>query len=109
MTSFEKIESILSRGISLHDMGVNNWALYKEQALLVLEELEGQKLSVLGGDVYELINGLIEPNYDNWYCNKIENEPLTNFVQRSASRAYQYISGYCTESGREPLFVLVVE
>lgn len=105
----EKIESILSSGIALHDTGVNNWALGKEQALLAIEKLESQKLSVLGGDVYELIDGAIEPNYDNWYCDKSENESLNDFVHRSANQARQYVSDYSTASGRDALFVLVVE
>ena len=50
----KKVESIISSGVALHDTGVSNWALSKEQALDALDKFEAEKISVLGGDVYEL-------------------------------------------------------
>lgn len=104
----EKIESFLSCGIALHDSGISNWALSKDQALLAIDKFESQKLPVLGGDVYELAEGVPESNYDNWYCDKHEGESLDDFVYRSASQARQYVSNYRAPSGQDAFFVLVV-
>ncbi len=104
-----KIESVISCGLSLHDLGVNNWALSKEQALRVLDMFEMQNIAVLGGDVYEMINSLPSSNYDNWCCDQNANESLDEYVSRSNDYAKRYIRNYRSSTGREVLFVLVAK
>lgn len=105
----EKMKSILSCGISLHDFGVNNWALTKAQALVVFNKLEQENRSVLGGDVFQIVNGMPESNYDNWYCDRLEGEDSNSYSSRSISIACQYVYQYQHPNGKEALFVLVVE
>lgn len=104
-----KVESIISSGIALHSVGVSNWALSKEQALDALDKFEAEKISVLGGDVYELNNGEPESNYDNWYCDREPDESLENYVARSISKARAYISNYSSPNQKQEMFVLVAE
>ena len=105
----KKIESIISNGIALHDTGVSNWALSKEQALKALDKFEAEKISVLGGDVYELNDGELESNYDSWYCNRESDESLENYVVRSISKARLYISNYNSPNQKQEMFVFVAE
>ena len=101
------VEAILSRGLSLHESGVNNWALKKDEVFAALEEFERIGIPVLGGDVYELDHGKPISNYDNWYCDPNTGEARHSFVQRSIDRARKYINAYRNPRGRETLFVLV--
>ncbi len=103
----ENIKEVLSCGIPLLDFGINNWALNRSQSLLALVELKKRKISILGGDVYEIVNNMPESNNDNWYCNRHDNEALEDFVDRSINDASDYISSYVNPSGRKTLFVLV--
>jgi len=107
MSESEKVLSILSRGVSLHSAGVNSWALNREQALAAIEECEIEKVAVLGGDVYELSNGSLEQNYDNWYCDRNPGESIGEFIRRSIGIARTYILSY--RGVKDVFFVLVVE
>lgn len=105
----KKVESIISSGVALHDTGVSNWALSKEQALNALDKFEVEKISVLGGDVYELNDGELESNYDNWYCDREPDESLENYVTRSINKARAYISNYRSQNQKQEMFVFVAE
>ncbi len=105
----ENVEAVLSIGVSLFDIGINNWALNKSQSMRALDEFERLKIPVLGGDVYEVVDGTPESNYDNWYCDRNDKEVLGEFIARSISYAREYISNYSNPSGRETLFVLVAQ
>ncbi len=103
----EDVKAILSSGISLSEIGVNNWALTEAQAMQALDKFESLNTPVLGGDIYEMVDGEPESNYDNWYCDQNDNEELGEFVARSISYARQYIGNYRNPSGRETFFVFV--
>lgn len=105
----EKVRSILSVGIEINGLGVNNWALSREQSLAAIKEFESQKIAVLGGDVYELVDGKPESNSDNWYCDQEPGEKLDKFFVRSCDHAKQYINNYKNPRGRETFFVIVAE
>jgi len=99
------IESILSMGEGLHEFGINNWALSKEQALNALCKFKELKIPILGGDVYEKKCCSYEANYDNWYCNQNDSEELNEFIARSIIVAQKYIENY--KSNKEIYFVIV--
>lgn len=103
----KQVETVLSDGLSLHQWGVNNWALTKDQAMEKLEQFERIKIPILGGDIYELVNGEPKSNDDNWYCNRNHGEDDNEFVERSINRARNYINTYRNPTGLEVLFVLV--
>ncbi len=105
----EDVKAILSCGISLSEMGVNNWALTEAQAIQALDKFESLETLVLGGDVYKMVDGEPESNYDNWYCERNDNEELGKFAARSINCARQYIGNYRNPSSRETFFVFVTE
>ncbi|PID44174.1 MAG: hypothetical protein CSB47_11585 [Proteobacteria bacterium] len=109
MTWSEDVKKILESGVSLSSVGINNWALNKDQAMLAIDEFEKHKIPVLGGDVYEMVDGYPEANYDNWYCDRNANEELEDFVARSAGNARDYIESYSNLSGQETYFVLIAQ
>lgn len=104
-----EVETIVSSGIALHNMGVSNWALSKEQALSALDKFEAEKIPVLGGDVLELNDGKLGHNYDNWYCDREPDEAFENYVARSISKARVYISNYRNPNQKQEMFVIVAE
>ena len=101
-----EIDSILSVGRSLESVGVRNWALDRESALTALEQLSAMEVAVLGGDVYEVSNTNAESNYDNWYCNRDSGEAEAVFVERSITKARNYIANYQAKAG-SVLFAIV--
>jgi hypothetical protein len=70
MKILEKINELLKKGHSLEEIGVKNWAFSREDAINILAKFEEFQVSILGGDVCELIDGIIQYNYDNWYCDR---------------------------------------
>lgn len=103
----KETEEILEIGKSLSSVGINNWALTKTEAMLVLEKLHSLEVPVLGGDVYEMIDGILQPNYDNWYCDPLNEEARKDFVNRSIDKARSYIEGYTLKDFNSVFFVLV--
>ncbi|MFC5473993.1 Imm40 family immunity protein [Paraherbaspirillum soli] len=107
-TAFSKneIDSILSVGRSLENIGVRNWALEQEAALAALDQLSAIGVAVLGGDVYAVSGSNVESNYDNWYCNRESNETEIDFIKRSVAKAKSYIANYQITAG-SVLFAIV--
>ncbi|WP_411850307.1 Imm40 family immunity protein [Stenotrophomonas sp. LGBM10] len=102
----EQVDSILGAGESLEVLGVRNWALDQAGALDALERLHHEGIAVAGGDVYRLENGRLEPTYDNWYCDRSDDESIDEYIERSIDIARSYISE-CPNSDGETLFSLV--
>ncbi|TBV02304.1 Imm40 family immunity protein [Stutzerimonas kirkiae] len=100
----EQIDSILSCGASLDCVGIKNWALRRDDAIRAINELEALGVPVLGGDVYQLLDGGAEQTYDNWYCDQEFGELDSVFLKRSLDRAKSYICN-CSISGA--LFAIV--
>ena len=49
----------------------------------------------------------LRSNYDNWYCDELPNEFLSDFVIRSIDKAKQYIESYNIKKGDDIFFTLV--
>ncbi|RII26466.1 MAG: hypothetical protein CXR30_16435 [Geobacter sp.] len=105
----EKIDTVLSCGQPLFQIGINNWALTKEDALLVLDKLLEIQVPILGGDVYHKNGETFHSNYDNWYCDQIEGELNSDYVTRSIDVARQYIINYQVETSNTVYFALIPE
>lgn len=101
------VDQILGVGRSLEDVGVRNWALTRAQALDALIRLDTAQIAILGGDVYELRDGILRPRYDNWHCDRKQNESGTAFATRSVAAARSYIADYRPEKETEVFFVIV--
>lgn len=93
-------------GRPLEDVGVRNWALTQEDALAALTKFARIGIAVLGGDVYSVNNGVVESNYDNWYCNRNDDESDSAYVERSIAAARNYIENYRVPEG-SVLFAIV--
>jgi hypothetical protein len=89
-----QIDPILSRGISLEQFGIRNWVLNREEALQAVCEIEALGIAVLGGDVYQLVEGEAKQNYDSWYCDQTSDESEFVFFKRSTDMAKAYILSY---------------
>lgn len=100
----EKIDSILSSGISLENIGVKNWALERDAALRAIKELEDVGVAILGGDVFEQREGAARQTYDNWYCEQKAGESELDFLKRSCRNAEIYVS---TWPKADALFAIV--
>jgi hypothetical protein len=89
-----EIDEILKVGHRLTDIGLNNWALTRSQAFIAFDQLETLQIAILGGDVCQYINDRLQPNYDSWHCDQLQNENKSDFVSRSIKKAKDYIELY---------------
>lgn len=103
----KETEAILSEGRSLIDVGINNWAFTKSEALAAIERLASIDVPILGGDIYEIIDGILQSNYDNWYCDPQAGESEGEFLNRSLAKAEGYIRAYHAKDPDKIFFVLV--
>jgi hypothetical protein len=103
------VDKILQRGIFLRDLGIKNWALSKDDALKALSELMIAKIPVIGCDVCEFENGIIQLNYDNWYCEPKKDELKSDFASRTIEMASSYIENYKSNTPKSIFFILVPE
>ncbi|MDN3705806.1 Imm40 family immunity protein [Myroides ceti] len=104
-----KVDEILSNGISLKPIGVKNWALPQEEAIQALSQFIDLQIPILGGDVCEFVSGTIQYNYDNWYCDRLPNESHLDFVNRSIRKAREYIEHYNISEPNKIFFAFVPE
>lgn len=109
MTVPKQINELLKEGHSLEGIGINNWAFSQEDALEILNRFEEFKVSILGGDVFELTNSIVQSNYDNWYCNRLSNETDIEFSKRSIKRAKDYITNYNVSDPSQIFFAFVLD
>jgi len=98
MIDFTKFlqEELVSRAISLDEIGVNEVAWKRDDALEVLKALSEQKCVILGGDVLVIKETGIEYTYDNWFSDK-KVKPLNDWSEKvrvSAEIARKYINKY---------------
>lgn len=100
----EKIDLILSSGVSLEYLGIRNWALVRDDALRAICELGALGIPILGGDVYQLVDQVAEQTYDNWYCDQVPGESDSDFLNRSVNKAKSYIENYSIDGA---LFTVV--
>ncbi|MBI5845311.1 MAG: hypothetical protein HZB23_11650 [Deltaproteobacteria bacterium] len=100
----KKSDAILSVGRWLGDVGINSWALTREQALIALDKLEAEANGILGGDVLAEKSGVLRHNYDNWHCDPEQDESNSAFVFRSIMNTRTYIANY---PDTECFFVIV--
>ena len=94
---------------SLNDLGVNDVAYNREEALIIIDYLSEEVIPVLGGDVYFLENDTpCYTTYAGWSCDREKEENFSNYVKRSCKKAKEYIQHFPTDGGI-PLFCIVCE
>ncbi len=102
-----KTTEILKIGKPLFSVGINNWALTKSESLAAIEHFDFLHIPIFGGDVYESIDGVLRPNYDNWYCEPLSEEIENDFFNRSIIKEKNYINSYQAKESDMIFFVLV--
>ncbi|MCB1067109.1 MAG: hypothetical protein KDK56_02880 [Simkania sp.] len=100
-------EKIKNASVSLEKYGLNELAWTKENAINLINSILNDKIAILGGDVYLLASGNIEPLYDNWYCEKVSFETQNEYFLRSKLEALQYIKNYPVKNDEKIIFVIV--
>ena len=102
-------EANISKYFSLEEKGIDNYAFSYQQAILLVDALRQSNVPILGGDVSLKLGSSIEPSYDNWYCDKIEDERDSDFLRRSCDVAETFIKEYKKNNIiKEPLFAFVI-
>lgn len=99
--------SLLVRAHPLSSLGLHELAWLRDDALQLIEVARRERMAILGGDVYSHCQEGYSPMYDNWYCDRREEEAVSDFCARSCVRAKEYVQNY---DGRSftILFVLVM-
>jgi Immunity protein 40 len=100
-------KKILSLGLTLTSIGINNWGLTKEECLEAIASFKRASIPILGGDVMKLENGSWVHTLDNWYCNRLLGESNDRFVVRSIQLASQFVNNYSGKQNSNILFVLL--
>lgn len=70
--------------------------------------VENKNVAILGGDLYRMKDSSIESTYDNWYCETLPIERLSDFVQRSHVAAKEYLTSYPVTLGDKILVLFVL-
>lgn len=91
----------------LNNLGINDVAYSKCEALKMITNLEEQGIPVLGGDVFILKENIPIPTYDNWYCDKNPQESYKEYVLRSCKKACEYVSTYRSNDLNNVVFSLI--
>jgi hypothetical protein len=100
---------LLSKGLSLEELGLEAKALRRQHAIVAVEELRRGGVTILGGDVYWLRDTGAEPAYANWYSDRRENESDAIYAARSCDEARRYIAEFPRSEDATPVFSLVVK
>lgn len=87
-------KKITENVISLENFGLHDLTWNKKDALELLKNLMSDDIAVLGGDVYILKKDSVEPTYDNWHCDRKDNETKHDFNIRSKNESIRYIESY---------------
>jgi predicted aspartyl protease len=90
----KEVDTILSIGSPLWDIGVHNWALNRDEARTSILKLSGLKIPILGGEVYKIVDGCFELTYDNWFYSRKALETDLEYLENSVHRALKYIENY---------------
>ena len=73
------------------EFGVNSRAFNREEIQDILEILREEGIAVKVGDVWKKNDNNIILTYDNWYCERNQNETYSDFVNRSIEYTNIYI------------------
>ncbi len=100
---------LADKGVILGDLGLNDIALRRADALQAIVLLQKESTPVLGGDVYYHQGSKNSIAHANWYCEPNAGEDIQAFSSRSCAKATEYISRFPDLAGKESIFVLVIK
>lgn len=99
-------EKILESAISLESFGMYELAWTQDKAIKLIETIMHDEIGILGGDVYNIIDGKPKPTYDNWYCEPMSGESNSDFFLRSKIESLKYINEYFVDLNETFIFSL---
>ena len=102
----DRIDAILSKGLPLRCLGINNWALERESALAAINVIVELGHAILGGDVFQLNECGVLVSRDSWFCEPHDGENDKAFVMRSSKKAKTFIELY-PRAEKSALFAIV--
>lgn len=73
---------LMSKGISLHSIGIDETAWTAEKLYIVLNEIKKCNITILGGDVYKIENGKIHSTTDLWFFTNENIESRVNISMK---------------------------
>lgn len=85
------LDFIKKRAIDLTEMGVNNFALKKSDALKLIEKFKEANILLYGGDFIINKDGKMEYNYVNWSTNDDD-------IDYNLEYAKKFIEKYATDN-----------
>ena len=85
-------QKLLSEGISLVSIGINEIAWTAENIYIVLDEIKQCNATILGGDVYKIENDKIHPTVDSWFFSDEDIESRVDLTKK-------YIEKYENNTG----------
>jgi hypothetical protein len=96
--------------VDLAPHGVREFAFPLRIAHRVLDEIVQSGGIVLGGDLW-IANegGFFEPGHDNWFVNRLPDEPFEEFSGRQTQAANKFFERQVDDGRRYATFVLSVE
>ena len=95
------------RQYPLFSIGVNNNAYNYEDTIKIISYAKENIIPIIGCDLYYYNNSkiIIPENYNGgWYCDRIKNENLKDYVYRSCIEAMSFIKRYTPNGNMIPLF-----
>jgi hypothetical protein len=97
------------QGISMMEaFHTEDIALTADDAIAAAQTLVGERVAVIGGDVfYKTANGF-ELACATWYCKPAVGETVDAFVTRSVQETCDYVRRFPAVAGKTALFALVV-
>ena len=97
-----------TKGIPLRELGIQDIALEREDALLAVQFLRKASIPILGGDVYLKRGAKIELAYADWHSDPHRGEDLDRYFERSWAGTENYLRSFSQPPDAMPLFSLVV-
>ena len=107
MIKQEIAKKIMRNSISLKKYGLNDLAWEKEDAQNLINEIMGDKIGILGGDVYKLTSTHLTSLSENWSCESMEEESEEEYFFRSKSESLKYIENYPVHLGENIVFSII--
>lgn len=101
---------IQRKGIALSEInpGSNEYALKLYDVLSAIELLEISETAVLGGDILSDESGKLRYTYENWYCQRQDNEEDADYSKRSCLIAREYINKLINREDDENQYAVLV-
>lgn len=108
MTKYTYFLKERGRSLSEINPGSDEIALKLDDALQAIELLKDARVPILGGDILSDVSGTLSYTYENWYCEKIEQETPNEYIERSYQISRTYLSNLILKKNKNDYAVFVI-